>query len=237
MEGVLGAGVAAGYREAKFASVLGGLYDLRMRLALVAVLLTGPIAIAAPGRRTSKPTAPARAVAPAPAEPRLTSADSPEDPAAVKVGPQSPHDEGEYGGVKPGTPPRADKKPKRPPSKGTLSWIGFEAKGGGAEVFLQSVAAFEVNQHVEGSTLVVDLSGLDKLGQNTWREVDTRFFQTPLARITAKRVGAVRGKHATEVEVRITFKNPKDAQQGQLRAASEADGMYYQYLSFAGTAP
>ena len=155
------------------------------------------------------------------------------------MSPNGPHGEGEYGGVKPGVLPRADngKKPKRMPSKGTLSWIGFEAKGGGAEVFLQSVAAFEVAQHVEGSTLVVDLGGLDKLGQNTWRDVDTRFFEQPLARITAKRVGAARGTHPhpTEVEVRITFKNPKDAQQGQLRAATEADGMYYQYLSFVGT--
>jgi len=213
--------------------VVQRLYDPRMRLVLLTVLLTGPVAIAAP--RTKK------APTPSPSAPtaRPTTADSPEDPAAIAVSSNGPHGEGEYGGVKPGVLPRADngKKPKRRPSKGTLSWIGFEAKSGGAEVFLQSVAAFEVGQHVDGSTLVIELAGLDKLGQNTWRDVDTRFFEQPLARITAKRVGAARGTHPhpTEVEVHITFKNPKEAQQGRLRAATEADGMYYQYLSFAGT--
>lgn len=204
-----------------------------MRLALT-VLLIGPVAIAAPSNKKAPSPSPSTATAARP-----TTADSPDDPGALALSPQGPHGEGEYGGVKPGVLPRADngRKPKRLPAKGTLAWVGFEAKSGGAEVFLQSVAPFEVNQHVEGSTLVVDLGGLDKLGQNTWRDVDTRFFETPLARITAKRVGAARGKnpHPAEVEVRITFKNPKAAQQGQLRAATEADGMYYQYLSFAGT--
>jgi hypothetical protein len=74
---------------------------------------------------------------------------------------------------------------------------------------------------------------LDKLGQNTWREVDARFFDTPIARMTAKHVGASHG-HKAELEVRITFKNAKDAHEGSVRSANEADGMYYQYLSFGG---
>jgi hypothetical protein len=199
-----------------------------MRLALLTVLLTGPVAIAAPAKKR----------APAPS-PTTTDAEAPETTGGLALSPQGPHGEGEYGGVKPGVLPRADhgKRPRRPAAKGTLTWIGFEAKDGGADVFLQSVAAFEVSQHLEGTTLIVDLGGLDKLGQNTWRDVDTRFFETPLARITARRVGAARGAHPhpSEVEVRVTFKNPKDAQPAQLRAASEADGMYYQYLTFAGT--
>lgn len=205
-----------------------------MRLALLTVLLIGPVAIAAPSKKKALSPSPSTAT-----PPRPTAADSPEQPGALALSPQDPHGEGEYGGVTPGELPRADhgKKPKRLPAKGTLAWVGFEAKSGGAEVFLQSVAPFEVSQHIEGSTLVVDLGGLDKLGQNTWRDVDTRFFDTPLARITAKRVGLARGKnpHPAEVEVRITFKDPKQAQQGQVRAATEADGMYYQYLSFAST--
>ena len=123
-----------------------------------------------------------------------------------------------------------DKKPKKPPPKGTLAWVGFEAKNGGSTVFLQSVAPFEVGQHVEKGVLVVSLAGLTRLGQNTWRPIDTRFFETPLSRIVAAR-------HGRGLEVRIAFKNAKDAKEGALRTATEADGMYYAYLDFAGGAP
>jgi hypothetical protein len=199
-------------------------------VTLLAVLLTAPLAFAAPkkGKRpVPKPTAGDAAPA--------IAADGPDE--AVAVSPVPLHGEGDYSGVKPGVAPSADgKKPKRPPPKGTLSWIGFEAKSGNAEIFLQSVAPFEVAQHVDNGALVVDLGGLDKLGQNTWREVDARFFDTPVARITAKHVGAARGKnpHGAGIEVRITFKYAKDAHEGSLRSANEADGMYYQYLTFAG---
>src|SRR3954465_5925993 len=93
-----------------------------------------------------------------------------------------PHKEGQYGGVTPGeTAPAVAARPpkaKRPPPKGTLTWVGFEAKDGGAEVFFQSVAPFELTQRVEGSQLVVHLA-LSRLGANTWRQVDTRFFDNP----------------------------------------------------------
>lgn len=153
----------------------------------------------------------------------------------------APHGEGEYGGVVPGQTAKPDtaqrpRKAKRPPPKGTLTWIGFEAKDGGAQVFLQSVAPFEVTQHLEGSTLVVHLS-LTRLGHNTWRQVDTRFFDNPLAGMTARAVRAARASkdhpaHGAGIDVRVTFKNPKDAKEGSLRMATEADGMAYAYLTF-----
>jgi len=145
----------------------------------------------------------------------------------------APHKEGDYGGVIPGqtgkAEPGAKPKPKRMPAKGTLSWIGFEAKDGGAQVFFQSVAPFEVSQRVEGATLIVSLD-LTRLGGNTWRPVDTRFFENPLSSISAK-PNKARGK-AKRVEVRIKFKNPKDVREGTMRAATEADGMHYVYLTF-----
>jgi hypothetical protein len=146
--------------------------------------------------------------------------------------PKGPNAEGDYGGVEPGKPKKADpnKKPKKPPPKGTLSWIGFEAKDGGSQIFLQSIAPFEVSQRVDGSTLVVNLTGVTRLGQNTWRPIDTRFFETTLSRITAKKKGK-------GIELRIAFKNAKDATQGSVKTATEADGMYYTYLSFTGTGP
>lgn len=155
----------------------------------------------------------------------------------------APHSEGDYGGVHPGQAPKADPgkpgKPKKLPAPGTLSWIGFDAKDGGAEVFFQAVAPFTASQRVEGATLIVHLD-LTRLGGNTWRPVETRFFDNPLARITAKPVRAGKGKKqaaAGGIDVRIAFKNPKDAREATMRAASEADGMYYVHLSFpAGTA-
>src|ERR1041385_8880146 len=46
------------------------------------------------------------------------------------------HPEGEYGGVTPGQKPDLRNQPR--PVKGALSWIGFEAKNGGAELFFSS---------------------------------------------------------------------------------------------------
>jgi hypothetical protein len=152
-----------------------------------------------------------------------------------------PHKEGQYGGVTPGEPQPRDSpvkpaRPRRPPPKGTLTWIGFEAKDGGAEVFFQSVAPFELTQRVEGATLVVHLS-LPRLGHNTWRQVDTRFFDNPLSGIVARAVGAARATkdrpaRAAGIEARIAFKNAKDAREAAVRTATEADGMYYAYLKF-----
>ena len=50
--------------------------------------------------------------------------------------PKGPNAEGEYGGVQPGEAkkPETPKKAKKPPPKGTLSWIGFETKNGGTVV-------------------------------------------------------------------------------------------------------
>lgn len=166
--------------------------------------------------------------------------------AHADTSPKAPHKEGQYGGVTPGETPEGKDakdakdgkppKPKRPPARGTLTWIGFEAKDGGAEVFFQSVAPFEVSQRIEGNQLVVHLT-LTRLGHNTWRQIDTRFFDNPLSGIVARAVGASRGgkdkaAHPAGIEARISFKSARDAKQATVRTATEADGMYYSYLSF-----
>jgi hypothetical protein len=146
--------------------------------------------------------------------------------------PKGPNAEGEYGGVQPGEAkrPAAPKKSKKTVRKGTLSWIGFETKNGSSEVFFQSVAPFEVNQRVDKGAVIVTLAGLSKLGHNTWRPIDTRFFDTPIARIAAK-------KQRKGLEVRIAFKAGSAPAQGSVRTATEADGMYYAYVSFGGGSP
>jgi hypothetical protein len=148
------------------------------------------------------------------------------------------HPEGAYNGAKPGVRPGTETgKPQKPPPAGTLSWIGFEAKDNAATVWLQAAGAFEVAQHMEGSTLVVEVSGLRRMVRNTRRPIDTRYFENPLSRITAKPVKARRAKKGRPgrkagIEVRIQFKNPKDANEASVRTATEADGLFYAYLSF-----
>jgi hypothetical protein len=137
--------------------------------------------------------------------------------------------EGEYGGVKAGAGQDKDNRSKRAVAKGALSWIGFAAKNGGAEVFFQSAAPFEIEQRVDGGVLSVRLIGLSKLVANTKRAIDTRYFDNPLARIA----GTVVKGSKPGINVKVTFKNPKDAKIGAMRTATEADGLYYVYLSFA----
>jgi len=196
------------------------------RVLLCLVLLASPAIAQDKGKAAPKPKAPPADKAP----PAASDADAPDTPTTVE--PKAPNQEGDYGGVKPGEGKRAEagKKAKKPPPKGTLSWVGFETKDGGSQVFFLSVAPFEVSQKVEGGAVVVTLSGLTKLGHNTWRPIDTRFFDTPIARVSAKKKGK-------GIEVRIAFKDAKSAAQGSVRTATEADGMYYAYLSFAGGSP
>ena len=152
-----------------------------------------------------------------------------------------PHREGAYGGVLPGEvqprePAGKPAKAKRPPPRGTLTWVGYASRSAEAEVFFQSVAPFEVSQRVEGGAVVVHL-GLTRLGHNTWRQVDTRFFEGPLAGVIARAVGAARATkdrpaRSAGIEARITFKNPQEAREATVRTATEADGMYYAFLKF-----
>jgi hypothetical protein len=196
---------------------------VRSRAVLMVLVATSSTSA---GPRKSKPV-----VAPAPAVANDTLEATPP--------PTSSHNEGEYGGVSPDHPvTKPDGKPTKKPSPGTLSWIGFEAKDGGAEIFLQSVNPFEISQYVAGSTLVV-FTKLSRLGQNTWRDVDTRYFDSPVSHIVAKYVGPARATksepaHGAGVEVRVAFKNAKDAHEAAVRATTEADGLYYAYLTFGG---
>ena len=213
---------------------------MRLALALVALLVGQASADVKPRAEEDTPKAKADVKphkkqrvkpgtpmpAPARTEYVTTELDRPE--------PRTQHKEGEYGGVEPGVASTTTGKHKVPP-KNTLNWIGFEAKGGGATVFFQAAGAFEVMQHVEGSTLVAMLS-LSRLGANTWRQVDTRFFETTLSGVVAKAVsshGATKtAAHGSGIEVRFAFKTAADAKEAAMRTATEADGQYYVYLTF-----
>lgn len=147
--------------------------------------------------------------------------------------------EGDYGGVNPSAPSmQAADKPIRQPPKKTLTWLGFTARDdGGAELFAQAATPFTAQQRIEGKTLVVLLAGLPKQARNTRRPLDTRFFDTAIARVTARTARAVRARKGAPgrpagVEIRITFKDPRDAKESALRADTGEDGLHYTYLSF-----
>lgn len=154
--------------------------------------------------------------------------------------------EGEYGGVRPGAglDQPSSGKPRRAPPKKSLLWVGFTPReGGGSELFFRAVEPFGVSQRLEGSTLVVLLEGLKSQARNTRRPLDTRFFETSLARVTTRKVGAKRARkgaagHPAGIEVRITFKDARDAREGSFRSDTGSDKMFYAYLGFgAPSAP
>jgi hypothetical protein len=228
---------------------------MRRRLAVSAVLLLAVPAFAQPAEAppTATPTKQVhrggggtRRAGRAAMTPAATTAGAVTNPngsyapaSELPEGGPTPHAEGQYGGVPDAAhAPATDAKHKgRHPSKGTLSWIGFEPKNGGAEVFFQSAAPFAVAQTVEGGTLVVMLTGLTRQVANTRRPIDTHFFDNPVASISARAVGAAgatrtHAAHAAGIEVRIAFKNAKDAKEASVRASTEADGLYYAYLDF-----
>lgn len=173
-------------------------------------------------------------------------AQTPKAPAPAKVqsppADDEPHREGVYGGVNPTAP--ADASQHRlagATAQKTLHWIGFQAAGGSTQIFLQAAQPFTVDQTVDGGSLVVSITGLTKLGKNVRRPIDTRYFDGPVTRITTKARRAQR-KHkghpavAAGVDVVITFRDGP-ATAGDLRTATEADGMYYAYLGFTGGGP
>lgn len=176
-------------------------------------------------------------VAAAQDEPEEAEADGPDEPAAAtRKGPAAPAKrEGDYSGVSPGEPAASPaKKVKAGPS--TLTWVGFAPQGdGGAQIFFQGTSRFAASQRIEGSTLIVEVEGLKRMATNTRRPLDTRFFESPVARVAAK---AVRARKKTRkaparkagIEVRISFKNASDAREGNLRQETEADGTYVIYL-------
>lgn len=151
------------------------------------------------------------------------------------------HEEGQYGGVNPTGTPSPDAKLTRPPAH-TLGWVGFAAKDGAGEVFFQAAQPFQLTQRVEGGAVIVTIDGLTKLTRNVRRPLDTRFFDAPIDRITAKAVKKARARkghpgHPAGVEVRIAFRAGTPVSEGVVRTATEKDGLYYAYLTFAAAAP
>jgi hypothetical protein len=147
------------------------------------------------------------------------------------------HEVGEYGGVKAGVTQTTEKgKPIKRAKEGTLAWVGFEAKNGVGTVFLQSAGEMGYELVQSGRVVVVHLTGVKRLGRQVRRPLETRYFDSPVARVTVKKV---RARKATKkrpavkagYEVRILLKDANAS--ATARAATESDGYFYVYVDVA----
>ena len=153
------------------------------------------------------------------------------------------HKKGVYGGVQPGKPVAKVYKKKRPVKnrsrrKNRVTWVGFQPQDNGtSRVFVQLTSDVGYTQRVENSTLIVSLEGARFGSRNAQRFLDTRFFDTAVARVDARRARRGKGKRrrraARGIELTVQFKNPADAAEASASMAkNEADGYTYLFLDF-----
>ena len=147
------------------------------------------------------------------------------------------HQEGEYGGVTPETdhPPHRKRRPKRP----TLTWTGFQVRNGSqARLFLQLSHDADYTQQLDkNNVLVVFLPGFRFGEKNAARRIDARYFGTVLSEVRGHRVRRRRARgdipaRAAGVELRITFRDAKQAVEAQASMKTVEDGYRYLYLDF-----
>lgn len=174
------------------------------------------------------------------------SAGGAEDPVDKRPGARGPdqqpgitevHAEGEYGGVVPGrvqgqTPQKPQKPKKAKKRTPTVSWVGYQPlEGGAARVFVQANAALTYDQKVVGDELVVTLPGVKLNTRNNARPLDTTYFDSRVASVSAKVVKRRGKRQPGGVEVRVKFKKggamPADA-----HVETGPDGATYLYLDF-----
>jgi hypothetical protein len=139
--------------------------------------------------------------------------------------PMAPKPSGEkYVGVVPGPNavnplPRAKKTPPR------LIWSGFKsAEGGGSQVFFQTnmPVEFEVVPGSGGKALSVFLRNCRIHMRNNGRNLDTRFFATPVEGVQAR-------QRRKDVELRIALKEPTTPTP---RTEAGPDGTQFLVLDF-----
>jgi hypothetical protein len=104
-----------------------------------------------------------------------------------------------YDGVVPG-PTGKNPLPSAPLGGTYLVWTGFQMTDGGSQVFLQTTGPVVVEKGKSSkSVLAVLLRGCRIHMANNRRKIDTRYFATPVASVSAKQKGR-------DVEVRIALR-------------------------------
>jgi len=76
------------------------------------------------------------------------------------------------------------------PPRPTLDWIGFrQLAGGQSELFMLVTQPTQVREVVAGDRIFLILDGVVAGKRNNTRSLDTRWFDTPVAAVTIKKVG------------------------------------------------
>ena len=152
---------------------------------------------------------------------------------------KGPNREGEYGGIVPERDPAADdRRRKQRKRKNAISWVGFQPwDGGRARLFVRLANELEYTQNLVGSALYVNIARARYRHKNTRRRLDMRHFDTALELVTGKRVSARRARknrpaRKRGIELRITFKDAKDAREASASMTTGKDGYTYLNLDF-----
>jgi hypothetical protein len=143
----------------------------------------------------------------------------PDDPAPVAA-PASER----YVGV--GAPGAAAKNPLPlpKPAPTQLVWTGFRMKDAGSQIFLQTTreATYEVKPGPDTRRLTVLLKNCRVHLHNNGRDLDTRFFATPVASVKAR-------QRRKDVELEIVLKEPVHPEP---RTEAGPNGTHFVVLEF-----
>jgi hypothetical protein len=123
----------------------------------------------------------------------------PRDEAALLEAPRP-----DYLGVRPGLTNFAPgKRPKSKPGQQVITWVGFQARGDRAKVFVQTngTPIYEV-ANSDPNQVVLDFPSATLHTRNDARELDTAFFPTVVRRVRQRQVGR------QLVRVVITLREP-----------------------------
>ncbi len=135
---------------------------------------------------------------------------------------------GDYQGVAPGQEAPPGHRPRRGKFP-LVTWVGFQLQeGGGSRVFIQLDRDVSHHETLKNGVLVVTLEKARYANTNSRRFLDTRFFETPVERITTQpsRRGR-KGSRAGGIEIAIRFKNPAEARDLAPTKSIGKDGMVY----------
>ena len=143
---------------------------------------------------------------------------------------------GKYQGVAPGHSSEG-RRPRRGRTP-TVTWLGFQPQpGGAARVFVQLDRELVHPQKIEGGAVVISLTGARVAHSNSRRFLDTRFFDTPVDRVSIESAGAGAGAGARHrrgphrslrgLDLVIRFKHPAEARQLAASVTAAKDGYTY----------
>jgi hypothetical protein len=153
----------------------------------------------------------------------------------------APGPPGTYQGVAPGQGAHEGHRPHRGRTP-TVTWLGFQPQpGGAARVFVQLDRELIHGQTIEDGAVVIALTGARVAHSNSRRFLDTRFFDTPVERISIESAHhrspgrSSGGRHKAKashrggrgLELVIRFKHPAEARSLTASLSAAKDGYTY----------